>query len=227
MVFGASLVVVVVLLAAAPVSAKHGVDVSSTVSKTSAECLKSNGYSYLISRSWTSLESFDSASVTTYEHATAAGLEFDVYFFPCYGGRHPQCPLSSAASQMGHALGNMTKHGMKYGTLWIDVEEPYSKTDDFWSASHAHNQEFFEALVKKAQAGGAKVGVYTSKYMWELIMGSSYTGGSSFPLWYSHYDDKQSFSDFSAFGGWKTPHAKQYHGSTTVCSASVDLNWSP
>ena len=29
------------------------------------------------------------------------------------------------------------------------------------------------------------------------------------PLWYAHYDNNPSFSDFSPFGGWKEPYAKQ------------------
>ena len=34
---------------------------------------------------------------------------------------------------------------------------------------------------------------------------------------YAHYDNKASFSDFSSFGGWKSPHAKQYQGDVTQC----------
>jgi hypothetical protein len=47
------------------------------------------------------------------------------------------------------------------------------------------------------------------------------------PLWYAHYDGKASFSDFSSFGGWKTPYAKQYMGDYTLCSFDVDLNYAP
>ena len=34
---------------------------------------------------------------------------------------------------------------------------------------------------------------------------------------YAHYDNKASFSDFTPFGGWKEPWAKQYNGDITVC----------
>lgn len=34
---------------------------------------------------------------------------------------------------------------------------------------------------------------------------------------YAHYDNNPSFSDFSSFGGWKSPHAKQYAGDVTQC----------
>lgn len=51
----------------------------------------------------------------------------------------------------------------------------------------------------------------------------------SFLLRYAHYDGVASFSDWSkyTFGGWATPWAKQYGGTTTVCSTGVDLNYSP
>lgn len=28
---------------------------------------------------------------------------------------------------------------------------------------------------------------------------------SSLPLWYPHYDNNPSFSDFQSFGGWSSP----------------------
>jgi hypothetical protein len=34
---------------------------------------------------------------------------------------------------------------------------------------------------------------------------------------YAHYDNNPSFSDFSSFGGWSSPHAKQYAGDVTAC----------
>ncbi len=42
---------------------------------------------------------------------------------------------------------------------------------------------------------------------------------------YAHYDNSASFSDFSSFGGWKSPHVKQYAGDTTQCSMGVDKNY--
>lgn len=42
-------------------------------------------------------------------------------------------------------------------------------------------------------------------------------------LWYAHYDDSPSFSDYTEFGGWKDPHMKQFKGTTTECDAGVDL----
>lgn len=63
--------------------------------------------------------------------------------------------------------------------------------------------------------------------MWQNIMGSftACTNLGGYPLWYAHYDGKPSFEDFTAFGGWKSPHAKQFQGSTTLCGAGVDKNY--
>lgn len=31
------------------------------------------------------------------------------------------------------------------------------------------------------------------------------------PLWYAHYDNKQTLDDYAEFGGWKTPSIKQFN----------------
>jgi GH25 family lysozyme M1 (1,4-beta-N-acetylmuramidase) len=75
---------------------------------------------------------------------------------------------------------------------------------------------------------GVKCGVYSSSAQWSELFGStSYTYGNNLPLWYAHYDNNPSFSDYTKFGGWSTPHAKQYIGDATVCSIDVDQNYSP
>jgi GH25 family lysozyme M1 (1,4-beta-N-acetylmuramidase) len=81
-------------------------------------------------------------------------------------------------------------------------------------------------MVDQLQVHNVTFGIYTSKSQWDPIMGGS-TQFSKYPLWYPHYDSNPSFSDFVSFGGWKTPSIKQYKGTTTTCSASVDLNWYP
>jgi GH25 family lysozyme M1 (1,4-beta-N-acetylmuramidase) len=67
-------------------------------------------------------------------------------------------------------------------------------------------------------------GIYTSNSQWSPITGGS-TQLSKYPLWYPHYDNNPSFSDFVPFGGWSKPAIKQYAGTTSFCGASVDLNY--
>jgi hypothetical protein len=47
------------------------------------------------------------------------------------------------------------------------------------------------------------------------------------PCRYAHYDNNPSFSDFTAFGGWKSPAMKQYIGDGTSCGVGVDYDWYP
>lgn len=85
-------------------------------------------------------------------------------------------------------------------------------------------------LINELKAKNKKVGIYASRYMWGSIFGSYDTCGQAsvnIPLWYAHYDNVPSFSDFIAFAGWKTPSFKQYLGTSSLCGASVDRNWHP
>lgn len=78
--------------------------------------------------------------------------------------------------------------------------------------------------LKDACVAKAKCGVYSSSSQWSAIFGStSYSYGSNLPLWYAHYDNSASFSDFKAFGGWTSPHAKQYAGDVTQCRYAIVL----
>ncbi|KAH3768092.1 glycoside hydrolase family 25 protein [Pelomyxa schiedti] len=208
--------------------ATNGVDVSTTITPDAASCMVSSSKSYAIARCWKSSGSFDSACVESSTSSWNAGMKhFDVYFFPCYGGNHPSCTSSTASTQMQQAIGNLTSNGVEYGMLWLDVEEPNGVLGQYWSTSLTENQQFFTSLVGAAKGQGVTIGVYTNKNMWTLIMGSSYTGGAGYGLWYAHYDDNPSFSDFVAFGGWTSPSIKQYQGTTTLCNTGVDLDWYP
>lgn len=65
--------------------------------------------------------------------------------------------------------------------------------------------------------------------MWQSIFGSKTACASvgNYNLWYAHYDNVVSFSDFSAFGGWTKPAMKQFAGDVTVCGLDVDKNYRP
>ena len=96
----------------------------------------------------------------------------------------------------------------------------------YWKGSSSANQAWYKTLVDACNGSGYKCGVYSSSSQWSAIFGStSYAYGSNLPLWYAHYDNAASFSDFVSFGGWKTPTAKQYKGDVTLCSFGVDYDW--
>jgi len=195
--------------------AAKGVDISTLVSTSNFGCLKSNGYTFAIMRCYRSTGSVDPNCAGSVTNAWAAGLaHVDVYLFPCFSCGNP-------AGQVSTLVTYLKNNNVKYGQLWLDIEGPGT----YWGSSQAANANFFAALVSEAKALGVSLGVYTSASQWNPIMGS-YTGGSSIPLWYAHYDNNPSFSDFTAFGGWTRPNIKQYN-TGSLCGAGVDYNWYP
>jgi hypothetical protein len=169
--------------------------------------------------------------------AWSGGMSYvDGYIFPCYSCGNP-------AKQMDDTLNSLKSHGLKIlghnsegdretlmannngtlgatvGMLWIDVEGT-----QYWSSSAQNNVNFIQGMVDEGLRQGVHLGIYTSASQWNPICGGS-TQFKSYPLWYPHYDNSASFSDFSSFGGWTKPAIKQYQGTTTLCSAGVDLNY--
>jgi GH25 family lysozyme M1 (1,4-beta-N-acetylmuramidase) len=196
---------------ALPSLATLGVDVSTLVSVSGYSCLKSSGYTFAIPRGYQSSGNVDPNVVSNIKNARSGGMvNVDVYLFPCV-------PCGNPAGQ-ATALVNAIK-GQNYGMVWIDIET-YA-----WSSNQAANQNFITAMVNQLKSLGQTVGIYSSYYNWQSIVGLGWTGCSSHPLWYAHYDNNPSFSDFTAFGGWKTPAIKQYAGDATVCSVGIDKNF--
>ena len=81
--------------------------------------------------------------------------------------------------------------GKKYGMIWVDIEILK------WSSNHESNREFISAMVNELVKLGINVGIYTNKHNWESICGVDWNGVSKHALWYAHYDNNPSFSDFS------------------------------
>ncbi len=86
-----SLAIAVLCVAAGLGECTKGVDVSSSVSTSDLECLKNDGYEFIIVRAYRSLGSPDPDAVTTLANARNAGIKYaDVYLFPC-----PKCSKSA------------------------------------------------------------------------------------------------------------------------------------
>ena len=186
-----------------------GVDVSQLT--TSFSCIKSAGYSFASVRGYQSSGKVDPNVVSNIQNARSGGmLHVDVYLFPCVPCGNP--------GQQAVSLVNAIK-GQNYGIIWLDVEI-YA-----WNSNLVENQNFIVSIVNQLKTLGQVVGIYTSYYNWQSIVGINWTGCSGLPLWYAHYDNNPSFSDFVAFGGWKTPNIKQYAGDKVICGAGVDLNF--
>ena len=198
-------------------AARYGVDIAESISTSSITCLRDLGYDdFFIFRAWRSIGQFDSNAATTNSRAIDAGFasgNIDAYFYPCYS-------CGDAAGQVSTFWSTVTDKGMKFNRLYFDIEGT-------WSSSTSTNRKFFETLTNKAESLGIKSGIYGSKYYWGEILGSSYKFefASTWKLWYAHYDNVKSFSDFESFGGWSSPYTKQYAGDQTACSHDVDYNF--
>lgn len=199
-------------------AANHGLDMSSAATQDATNCMVSN-YAFVVPRGYHSSGSVDTGVCTTIKHAKSSGIKGrDAYLFPC-----PTCS-KSAGTQVKELVDYLNANCASAwtGRIWLDIEGT-----QYWSST-SNNKKFYEALVDACKSKSPKCGVYSSSSQWSALFGStSYSYGSGLPLWYAHYDGSASFDDFKAFGGWTSPHAKQYAGTTTVCSTGVDKNYAP
>jgi len=153
----------------------------------------------------------DPSGAQTIKNAHAAGIEYvDGYIFPCHSCGNP-------GGQVRDTVNHLHSSGAKFGMLWFDIEGS-------WSGTHAAHIEFIHGMIAEANALGIKWGIYSSYVQWQGITGNTAQFGAP-PLWYAHYDDRASFSDFSPFGGWKKPSIKQYVGNARVCGVGIDKNF--
>lgn len=195
-----------------------GVDVSQLFSTATYQCIKNNGYSFVIIRGYCSFGGLDNNAVSNLNNARAAGLITDIYMFPCRG--------KSATAQVDQMMAAISNN--LYGMVWIDVETNPSSGCG-WGSDHTGNCNFIIETINRIKSHGKVPAIYSSKVMWTNIMGSAGAcpAAASQQLWYPHYDGSASFSDFSAFGGWSKPAIKQFQGDVTLCGAGVDKNFYP
>lgn len=198
-----------------------GIDISTLTSSSTASCYVSSGVSFIIPRGYKSSGAVDTNVCGTLTNSKNAGIAHrDVYLFPC-----PTC--SKTADQQMVELVNYLNSNCKSswsGRVWLDVEG-----SQYWLGDSSKNKAFYQGLVDSCKNRGYTCGVYASASQWNSIFGStSYVYNPiALPLWYPHYDNNPSFSDFTSFGGWKTPYAKQYYNTNTFCDQGVDKNYAP
>jgi len=118
---------------------------------------------------------------------------------------------------------------VEYGMIWLDIEYNPSSGCSWASYSASSNCQYVQELASTGTSNGASIGIYSSQYEWSVVMGSSSycTTLTGYPLWYAHYDDSPSFSDYPSvsFGGWKTPAMKQYEGDVVLCNFDIDEDY--
>lgn len=173
-------------------TAVYGLDVSTPTSVSSAQCLKNAGYSFAIPRAWKSFGEFDASapgSVSSFWQANFTHV--DVYLFPCSFGM-------PASTQVNQLKGNLTSHSVKYGMVWLDIEENQDPTCS-WRRSKSDNCAFLGDLIQASEAAGFNTGIYTSVHEFGLFFEMNCTVGSHLPLWYPHYESppQPNYDDFS------------------------------
>mgnify|MGYP003683967685 CR=1 FL=1 len=89
-----------------------GVDVASKVTSSQFQCMKdSHKINYAIVRAWRSFGGIDANANETLKNAKNAGLETDIYMFPCRG----KLPGDQAQEMMDKTDSTL------YDKVWIDV----------------------------------------------------------------------------------------------------------
>ena len=192
------------------------------------ECFMENGVRHVIVRAYHSYGKIDTEAQKNVGLANAAGLSTDVYMFPCRG-KDPATQVDELLTYMRSWQGVESKFEYTTGTIWLDVETNPSPGCSWALGSFQSNCEFMQQLVDALKQNGRTVGIYASHYMWIQIFGSaSYcTDLNDLPLWYAHYDNKQTFDDYNTnpFGGWTSPTLKQYAGDSHLCGYEIDLSY--
>ena len=109
--------------------------------------------------------------------------------------------------------------------IWMDIEG-----SEYWSSSCSDNQNWLAEAIStiegmyKGCGLSSCVGIYASESQWSPIMCNT-SQFSNHALWYAHYDNNPSFSDFTPFGGWSEPNCKQYAGTTNICGTQIDKDY--
>jgi hypothetical protein len=118
-------------------------------------------------------------------------------------------------------------NGSNFGMVWIDVEDNPSSGCSWNSYSDSSNCDYLNSLISAVKSYGKVAGVYTSQYEWSSVMGSqgACTSANGVQLWYAHYDNKASFSDYVKIGGWSKPAIKQYAGDVSLCGLGIDKSF--
>ncbi|CAL6004056.1 Glycosyl_hydrolase family 25 protein [Hexamita inflata] len=195
-----------------------GFDVSyyqGAVTQATFNCLHNAGYQFAIIEAQIGT-TFNANAVQDYQRAKAAGIKnVDFYIFPT--------TKQDAKTQVKNTIQKLQNAGVMSGNMvWLDVENI-----NLFYPTQAQNQKFITDLLAEMSSilGAKRVGVYSNWVQWESIVGKGWTGAQPHQIWYPHYDNSQSFSDFKAFGGWTKPSIKQYQGDVSECSTTIDRNF--
>ena len=133
-------------------------------------------------RAWHSYGAFDESAAASISTLQAAGfVDVGVYLFPC--------PTKDIGAQVQEMVANLTAAGVKYGSIWLDIESDPS-TGCSWSQDLTKNCQTMAELAAAVNSTGIPWGTYTSAYEWGTLMnpGCTVPLAVEHPLWYPHYE---------------------------------------
>ncbi|KAI9489747.1 hypothetical protein BDB00DRAFT_875974 [Zychaea mexicana] len=195
--------------------ARTAIDTVALMPYESYQCAHEEGYEGAAIGCYEENESLSDCP-TNYFRARSAGFkDVDLSLRPC---THRGCKSAEEQVQEFTRFANTNKMGYRY--LWLHV------TSGNWISPQATLSDFKKALDTASENTLWDWGVFTSAKEWEEITGSSsFELDPSVPLWYANHDDQPNFNDFTSFGGWDKPFAKQYSKDSDICSATFSQSY--
>ncbi|KAF8510870.1 glycoside hydrolase superfamily [Hysterangium stoloniferum] len=157
--------------------------------------------------------------VGAYNNARAAGYtNIDTYWFPCSGVNNA---CKSYATQIAELGATFNAHSMAIGRIWIDLE--VDPVCDNWNYGTSGNLAQAREIISAIEASGFNFGIYSSPGEWGDIFGSeSVVLDNSAPLWFANFNNVETLTFSSPFGGWTAPVGHQY--TDVSASGSFDLS---
>jgi len=218
-----AIIVTLFTLASSTLALVHGVDSSTLVSTATYAKAKSEGFTKAVIRGYYEAcaagGNVDPNFVNSYNNARAAGItNIDTYWFPCTGASNS---CKSYAKQLSELGATFKAHKMDIGRIWIDFEK--DSVCNNWNYGTSRNLAEAKKIIAAVKASGYKFGIYSSPGEWSSLFGSySAVLDSSAPLWFATYNNVQTLTLGTKFGGWTTAIGHQYTDQSA--SKKFDLN---
>ncbi len=166
--------------------------------------MKANGVSTVIVRCYNSIGMVDSKCQDSINAIVESGLKAEVYIYPCPSCNNPEQQAIDTVKAVGSRA---------VARYWIIVEN-YQWKDQ------AYNQAFLQKMLTQMKTLGKTVGIFTSKSVWESVVGVAWIDMGAYPLWHKLHDGNAQCVPFKPFAGWKAPFMKQYTVSD-ICNGSA------
>lgn len=221
----------------------YAVDYQETgVSPAHVRCLRASTYGMLLVGAFLPHDDgiLDSHVIDTIKTAHAGGMRVEVHMHVKFDSK------LSGAEQLDIVVNALEDSGIRMRSIWILVcftSMPFlEKVVNFQATTLTMNESewpmfnqtasflFLKNIVDRAKKHGLSVGIYTSSYDWDRIVGKR-SFGSDVILWYHNVrrpglngETKHNFEDFQPFGPFKKPTIKQFAHAELLCQLKVSRN---